>query len=157
MTVAVRAEPGLGVVDVQAAQPVEPDPVVELGDRRVERRRVGDVDPDDVPVARVEADPEPRVVVEAVVDRGELVGRAADRAAGAGRVLHQEPEVVVRQLEQLPQRGNDPLEPGLESGAEMRADVEDDALGPDRVGRLERRAHRRDRLVVDLGVGARRG
>ena len=76
---------------------------------------VGDVDARRVPVAGVEAEPEPRVMVERVVDRGELVGRAADRAAGAGRVLHQQPEVVGRQLEQLAERGNDLLEAGLEA------------------------------------------
>ena len=83
-------------------------------------------------MARVEAQPEPGVVVERVVDRGELVGRAPDRAAGAGRVLHQQPEVVGRQLEELPQSGHDVLEPRLEPGPEVRADVEDDALGADR-------------------------
>ena len=81
---------------------------VEVGDRRVERGRIGDVDPRCVPVAGVEADPETWVMVERVVDRGQLVRGAADRAAGAGRVLHQEPEVVGRQLEQLVERGNRP-------------------------------------------------
>ncbi len=33
--------------------------------------------------------------------------------------------------------------------------MEDDSLGPDRRGGLERGAHRRDGLVVDHGVGRR--
>ncbi len=100
---------------MQAAQAVEPDPVVDVRHGGSENGLVGDVDAGDVPVARVEAEAEAGMVVERVVDRGELVRRAADRAAGAGRVLHQQPEVVRRQLEELAQRGYDVLEPGLEA------------------------------------------
>ena len=48
------------------------------------------------------------------------------------------------------------VEPGLEAGAEVRADVEDDAVGLDRARRVDRRAQRRDRLLVDLLSGAAR-
>jgi len=130
VAVAVGAELGLRVVDVEAAEPVEPDLAVEVGDGGVEHRVVGDVDARHVPVAGVEADPEAWVVVERGVNGAELVGRAPDRAARPGRVLHQQPEVVCRQLEQLAQGGDDLLEADLETGAEVRADVEDGTLGP---------------------------
>ena len=115
VAVAVRAERLLRVVDVQAAQPVEADLAVEVGDGGVEHGLVGDVDARRVPVAGVEADAEPRMVVERGMDRGELVGRASDRAARAGRVLHQQPQVVGRQLEQPAQRGHDLLETHVEA------------------------------------------
>ena len=47
------------------------------------------------------------MTVEPVEDRRELVDRASDRPARAGRVLEQEPEPVVRQLEELAQGGHD--------------------------------------------------
>ncbi len=89
MAVEVRPERRRRVVDVQAAQPVEPDAAVELGNRRVERRGVGDIDARGPPVAGVEADTESRVTVDGVDERGELVERAADRATGARAVLQQ--------------------------------------------------------------------
>jgi hypothetical protein len=99
VAVAVRAEADLGVVDVQAAEPVEPDPLVEIVDSRVEGGAVGHVDARHPPVARIEADAEAGVCVEPVDDRRELVHRAADRASGAGGVLQHQPEAVVRQLQ----------------------------------------------------------
>ena len=112
MTVAIRAEGRVGVVDVQAAQPIEPDRVVEVRERLVERVGVGDVDARDPPVARVEADPEPLVPVEAVEQRGELVDGTPDRAAGPCGVLEDEPEPLVGQLEQLAQRRDGSLVAG---------------------------------------------
>ena len=94
-----RFEPsGVGaVVDVQRAQPVEPDPCVDLA-RRARRPPLGSVDvvAGGVEVARVEADAEPRMAVEPLEQRLQLLERAADRAAGAGRVLHQQPRVARR-------------------------------------------------------------
>ena len=84
MPVAVRAQLGGGVVHVEAAEAVQADPLVDLDERRVVGRRVGDVDARDPEVAGVEAEPEPRMAVEPVDERGELVDRAADRAAGSG-------------------------------------------------------------------------
>ena len=96
-----RFEPSadLGVVDVEALEPIQADAAVELAERRVQGDLVGDVDTGHPPVARVQADPEARMPVEAVEDRRELVDRPADRAARAGRVLEHEPEPVVGQLE----------------------------------------------------------
>jgi hypothetical protein len=125
----------------------EPRVFVEAG---IEGRAVGDVDPGDVEVTRVEADAEPRVPVEPLEQGRQLVERAADRAPGARGVLHQEPRVARAALEDLRHRGHDAVESLVEAGAEMRADVEDDRVGLDRARDVDRRAHRRDRLVVDL-------
>ena len=65
-----------------------------------------------------------------VGERRELGDRAADRAARAGGVLHAQPEVVGRQLEELAQRRRDELDGLVEAVAEVRADVEDDASAP---------------------------
>ena len=71
--VAVRAERRLRVVHVEGAQPVEPDQLVELVQQRVERRRVGHVVPRRPEVAGVETDPEPRMAIQALDERGELL------------------------------------------------------------------------------------
>ena len=67
--VAVRTERGLRVVDVEAAEPVEADPGVELCQRIAESRRVGDVDAGGVPVAGVDAETKRGVAVERVEER----------------------------------------------------------------------------------------
>ena len=59
------------------------------------------------------------MAVEAVEDRGELVGGAADRPPGSGRVLEHEPQAVVGQLQELAERRDDELEPLLEARAEV--------------------------------------
>jgi hypothetical protein len=87
--VAVRAELGSRVVEVEAAQTVEADALVDLVEGRGEDRRVGDVDSRHPQVAGVQAEAEARVAVEAVDEDGELVHGAADRPAGSGRVLEQ--------------------------------------------------------------------
>ena len=102
----------------------------------VDHRRIGDVVARGVEVARVEADPEPRMPVEPVEQRLQLLERAADRAAGAGRVLDQQPRVAVAALEDLRERAaRCASSPASKPGAEMRADVEDDAVGADRARR----------------------
>jgi hypothetical protein len=84
MAIAVRAERRSGVVHVQAAQPVEADLCLHLGDCLVEDSRIGDVDPRDPEVAGVEAESEPRMPVEPVDEGGELGDGAAHGAARAG-------------------------------------------------------------------------
>ena len=103
-------------------------------------------------MARVEADPEPGVAVEPVEERDELVERAADRPARAGGVLHQEPRCRAA-LEDLAHRGADAVDPGVEAGAEVGADVEDDGVRVDRAGDVDGVPHRRDGLRVHLLVG----
>src|SRR5205823_8462556 len=151
--VAVRAERGGGVVDVQRAKPVEADPGVELVEARVELGRVGHVDAGHPEVAGVEADAEPRMPLEPLPDRRELRDRATDRPAGARRVLHQQPCLLGAELQHLLQRGNDALEPGLEAAAQVRAHVEDDAVRADGATDLHRVAHSGDGLLVDGVVG----
>ena len=59
VAISVRAEGRLRVVHVQAAQPLEPELLVELGDRGLECGLVGHVDARGPPVAGVDADTEP--------------------------------------------------------------------------------------------------
>jgi hypothetical protein len=138
---------------VQRAQALESDPRVQLGDDRVQRGSVGHVAARHVQVARVQADAEPRVGVEALVQKRELVDRASDRPAGAGGVLHQQPGRVRAAVEHVPHRRLDALDAGFEPGAEVRADMEDDAVGLDRAGDVDGGRQRRDRLLVDRVVG----
>ena len=72
-----------------------------------------------------------------------------------GGVLHAEPEVVGRQLEELPKRGLDERDGFVEPEAEVRADVEDDRLGADRVRGLHRRAERDERVLAYRGIATR--
>src|SRR3954463_2844140 len=104
-------------------------------------------------MARVEADAEAWMTVESFVDRCELVDRTADRAAGAGGVLHQQPRRVVAELEHLLDRRENTLQSLLEAGTEVRADVDDDGVRADRAGDLHGRAQGRHRLFVDRIVG----
>ncbi len=130
---------------------------VELANELVDLRADPHVVARGVQVARVEADPEPRVSVEPVDQRRQLLERAADRAAGAGRVLDQQPRIALAALEDLRQRAARAVEPGSKPGAEMRADVEDDAVGVDRARGIDGRLQRGDRLLVDLVGRSRRG
>ena len=77
------------------------------------------LDAGDEEVARVEANAEPRVAVEGVDDRRELVDRAPDRAAGTGRVLDQQPGRVGAVVEHAAQRRHRTFQARLEPGAQM--------------------------------------
>src|SRR5919198_345802 len=153
--VAVRPKRRGRIVDVQDAEPVEADPRVDLIHEPVELLPLGHVHSRHEEVARVEADPELRVRVEAVEERRQLVERAADRPARARRVLHQEPDPVAAEFEQLPHRAADALDARVEPGAEVGADVEHDCVGLDPAGDLDRVPERIDRLLVQLVVRAR--
>ena len=155
VAIAIRAERCLRVVHVEDAEAVEPDRGVELLERGVERGGIGHVDAGGPPVAGVETDAEPRVAIRRVRERGELGDRPADRPACTGGVLHAEPEVVGRQLEELAKRGLDERDGFVEPEAEVRADVEDDRLGADRVRRLHRRAERHERVLAYRGIATR--
>src|SRR5664280_1183850 len=150
--VAIGAERRLRVVDVQGAQAVEADQALELINERVELGSLGHVPARDVEMARVEADAEPLVAVEAFAQSRQLLERAPHRTAAAGGVLHQEPRRVARVLEDLLHRAGHALERALEAAAVMRADVEDDAAELYSTGHVHRDAHRFDRLAVELVV-----
>ena len=152
VAVPVGAERRRGVVDVQAAKAVEPDPPIELVQRLVERRPIDDVDAGRVPVAGVEAEAERSVTGERVEEGLQLGRRAAHRAAGAGGVLEQEPGSVAASLQQLAQHGHGALDARVEAGAQVRADVEDDSLGLDRARRLHGGLHRRAGLRIHVVV-----
>jgi hypothetical protein len=62
--VAVRPKWRGRVIHVQGTQPVEPDLAVDLVEQRIERRHVGHVVARRVEVARIEADPEPRMALK---------------------------------------------------------------------------------------------
>src|SRR5262245_3026806 len=155
VAVAVRAERRLRVVHVERPQPVEPDQPIEVVEEPVQDGGVGDVVAGRPEVARVEADAEPGMAVEPLDECRELLERATDRVAGAGRVLEKEPGRIRATLEHLFERRNRPVEPGLEAGAEVGADVEDDAVGLNRTAGVDGAAQRRDRFLVDHVVGAR--
>ena len=136
--VAVRAQRRLGIVGMQRAQAVEADPVVEVGEQCVKTTVVGDVDAGHEEVARVEADAEPFVAPERVEDERELVERAADRSAGAGRVLHRSHVRSLQRSSTCSIAGTARSRPVVQTGTEMRADVEDDAVRLDRTGGVHR-------------------
>jgi glutamyl-tRNA synthetase len=153
--IAVRAERGRAVVDVERAEAIEPDRLGDLIDEPAEHDGIGDVVPARVEVAGVEADPEPRMAVEHVEQAGELGDRASDRGARPGAVLHQEPGVRARPLEDPREGGCRPVEPGVQSGAEVGADVEYDGVGIECLGGVHGCRERCDGSLVDLLVGRR--
>src|SRR6266540_4088597 len=100
----------------------------------------------------VETDAESLVSLERVEDDGELFDRAPDRSPGARRVLHQQPRSFVAPVEDLCERRDDTIEARLETGAEMRAHVEDDGVRLDRACRIDGGTHRLDALGIDRVV-----
>lgn len=71
-------------------QSLQADRVVELGGLGIEHGSVGHVDAARPPVAAVQADAQPVVVVGRVHERRQLLGITPDRAARAGRVLQEQ-------------------------------------------------------------------
>jgi len=101
--VSVRGQRSLRVVRVQGAQPFEADVLVDLGEHAIELGSPRDVVPGRVEVARVEADPEPVMPAECLVQRGQLLDRAPDRGTGARGVLDQQPRRLCAARQRLPQ------------------------------------------------------
>jgi len=81
--VPVGAELRSGVVDVERAEAVEADGLLDLVEARVERGGIRHVDAGHPEVAGVEADPDPGMAVETVHEQRQLLDRAADCAARA--------------------------------------------------------------------------
>ena len=107
-------------------------------------------------MARVEADAEPRVTVEPFDERlraRRASGRSSPPVPAEFSISSHVSRLAA--LEDLRERGHRPLEAGLEAGAEMRADVEDDAVRLDRARGVDGVAHRLDRLLVDPVVRRR--
>ena len=147
-----RFDPSGGgrVVHVQGAQAVEPDLAVELVEDGIERAHIGHVATGRVEMARVQTDPEARMPVEPVEDDGQLLDGPPDRVAGPGRVLHQQPRGLRAPVEHDPHRRDHPVEARVHPGAEMRPDVEHDAVGVDRAPNVDRVRERRDGLLVEV-------
>ena len=153
--VAVGAERRLRVVHVKDAQAVEPDRHrrVRRGPRRAPSGRTRR--PPTPTSGRSRGRPRAGVAIDRVRERRELGDRAADRPTSTCSVLHAEPEVVGRELEELAQRGLDERDGFVEPEAEVRADVEDNGLGADRVRGLHRCAERGERVLAHRRVAAR--
>src|SRR5919201_2562705 len=155
VAVAAGTERERGVVDVQAHQPVEPDPLVQLVDELVDAAGVADIDAARPQVAGVEADGHPLGPAELVEDAGDVLQCHAHGVARAGSVLDDEPRrgLGIRLGEDTLDRGHDLVKRRLEAPAEVAAEVKDDPVGIDRLGRSERRPERLDRLGVHRVVG----
>src|SRR3954451_3523082 len=95
------------------------------------------------------------MAVEPIEQKGELLDGPPDRRPRACRVLHQEPGRVRAAVEHDPQRGDDPVEPGVHPCAQVRADVEHDSVRVDRARDVDRVRQRRHRLLVELVLRAR--
>ena len=104
-------------------------------------------------MAGVEADGEPLAAAGLLDQARELLEGAAERAAGAGRVLE-----VQRAVLGLGQRLGDRFGGAGEglvdrpAALQRRAGVQHDAGRAERVARLQRGGQRRQRLVADLPV-----
>ncbi len=155
VAIAVRAEGRLRVVDVEAADPVETDPLVDLVEEPIDLITIGDVIARRVEVAGVEAEPEPGMLPDPVDDRRELVDGASDRPARARGVLDEKVCLADAALERGLERSRHAIESALQPGAEMGPDMEDDAVRSDRTRRLGRGEERRRALLVEVPLLAR--
>ncbi len=117
--VAIGSQRRIRVVDVKDTHAPEADPPVEILQCLVEDRRVRHVDPGRPPVAGVEADSKSPMPVQPVEQGFELGDRPPDGSACAGSVLHAEPQLVGRQLEQIPELGRHDVERVVEAVAEV--------------------------------------
>jgi hypothetical protein len=151
VAVAARAERRLRVVHVQAAQPPQADDphvaVDHLGElvgrRDVEARREH--------VAGVEAQAEASVAAGELDQLAQLLERASEGAAGAGRVLEQE-AAGVGFGERVRQHLADPRERLLVRLSDRGAGVEHHAVGLDLVAHAQRVDERVGRLPAHLAV-----
>ena len=98
---------------------LDTDSPVEVFQRLLESSRIRHVDSGRPPVAGVETDAESPMPVQPLEQGFELGHRAPDGPACAGGVLHAEPEVVGRQLEEVSKLGRHGLERVVEAVAEM--------------------------------------
>ena len=156
VAVAVRAERRLRVVHVQDAEPIEPDARVEIGERVVERGR-----------GRRRRRRTPTSGTSRGRRRAAGAGPAASESAASSAIerpivppapaafsMHSQRSSVVSSRSSR-SAGSTSVDGVVEAETEVRADVEDDRLGADRVGRLHRRAERHERVLADGRVAAR--
>ena len=93
MAIAIRTERRRGIVDVQAAQPFDPNACIDFRNQCVELCRVGHIDARDIGVAGVNAQSQPWMV-NGVDDARQFDWVAPNRAASASRILEQEPGAI---------------------------------------------------------------
>jgi hypothetical protein len=155
MQVAARAEGQRCVVHVQAHEPVEPDPLVELAHELVHARRIADVDARRPQVARVEADADPPRAAELVEHPRDVVDGEAHRVPGTGGVLDDEPgpRPLVALAERDLKRRDHLVEGCVEAASQVASEVEDDAVGLVGLCGEHRPPQRLDALRVDAVVG----
>ena len=153
MAVAVGAERRLRVVDVQRAQPAEPDDPVELVEHAGEPVGRADVVAGGEQVAGVEADAEPLAAAGDLDQPRELLERAPQRAARAGGVL--QVQLAVAGLRQrLGDRGAGTVERRVDGAAALqrRARVQHDGVRAQRGAGAQRAGQRRERLGAEVRV-----
>ena len=150
MAIAIRAERRRRIVDVQAAQPFDPYPCIDLSNQRIELRGVGDVDAGDVGMTGVNAETQPWVV-NGIDDARQFDWVAPDRAAGACRILEQEPRAI-ESFECGLQFRHDLRQRRLEPTPLVGADVQDDAIGSNCIGDVDRIEQGRATLLQQLGL-----
>ncbi len=135
MLVPIEVRPALRlrVVEVEHHQPVEPDPIVEIGEERIDRRGLRDVDPGGPRVRRVDAEPDPpRRQASSrggLGDRRQLGDIDAQPEPAAGRVLEHDhrrvgPVIDLGQRER--QAIGQAFRAGRDPGPAVRSDMDVD-------------------------------
>ena len=109
VAVAVAAQRRHRVVEVQTAEALAADPLLELGHHRVHPRPRADVIAGGEQVARVQAHAEAPLAAGGLDQRGELLEAAPERPAGAGGVL-QVQGTVLALGQRLADRAGRPLD-----------------------------------------------
>ena len=128
MTVETRAERSLCVVQVKREHPAAPHGCLALRHRATVAGPGAEIVAGGEQMARVQANADPLGPGGALEQGGQLVECPADRVPGAGRVLERYLDPIARgPCERLVERGRDPADPRLESGAHVRAGMDDHA------------------------------
>ena len=150
MAIAIRAERRRRIVDVQAAQPFDPHSCFDLSNQCIKLRGVGDIDAGDVGMTGVNAETQPWMI-NGIDDARELDWVAPDRAAGARRILEQKPRAI-KPHERCLQFRHDLRQRRLEPAPLVGADVQDDAIGSNCIGDVDRVEQGGATLLQQLGL-----
>jgi len=135
VSVQPRAEPLLGVVQVKGPEPVEADQPVEGLEGGHEPLLGPDVVTGREEVAGVEAEAEALGLPHPLQDPAQLLEARADEVPRPRGVLEDDPDPEAPgPAVEVIDGGGDPLEPGLEAGALVRARVDDHEGKPEGLG-----------------------
>ncbi len=149
----------LGVIEVKTLQPVHPHAQFNLLDEACRARLGGVVEAARPEVLSVDAQPEAIVAVAGVDHQSDLVQGTSHRAAGTRRILNENGTVGYALRRRIGfgqgtfQSDRDLAHHVVESGAEVRADVQDQPRGPDAARHREVVSKAQHGLVVELAVG----